>query len=229
MTSAIGLQRLLQRSNDIALNNEPLWTLLNNHTLGEGSKGFIVLLYQICKRDRCATYQVYIGGITRCGALQTTTSREAAISQSLDALPTEGEGAPQAGENGTPNALARSSANCGPTRSGAASTAAGWLGASARLPQHSEAQRGRLPIFARASGLLAAMFPVVEPVSPSVSSRPTSPCSSATWSWPHESPQRTLALLPYRQSPRAEPSSRSLSVPATQRHAPCSRDARLDR
>ena len=136
---------------------------------------------------------------------------------------------PQAGENGTPNALARSSAICGPTRSGAASTAAGWLGASARLPQHSEAQRGRLPIFARASGLLAAMFPVVEPVSPSVSSRPTSPCSSATWSWPHESPQRTLALLPYRQSPRAEPSSRSLSVPATQRHAPCSRDARLDR
>ena len=57
MTSAIGLQRLLQRSNDIALNNEPLWTLLNNHTLGEGSKGFIVLLYQICKRDRPSDHQ----------------------------------------------------------------------------------------------------------------------------------------------------------------------------
>ena len=28
-----------------------------NHTLGEGSKGFIVLLYQICERDRLACYK----------------------------------------------------------------------------------------------------------------------------------------------------------------------------
>jgi hypothetical protein len=31
---------------------------LYNHTLGEGSKGFIVLLYQICERDRPALHQV---------------------------------------------------------------------------------------------------------------------------------------------------------------------------
>ena len=61
MTSAIGLQRLLQRSNDIALNNEPLWTLLNNHTLGEGSKGFIVLLYQIYEFEKPASYRGFMG------------------------------------------------------------------------------------------------------------------------------------------------------------------------
>ena len=30
---------------------------LYNHTLGEGSKGFIVLLYQICETDRLACYK----------------------------------------------------------------------------------------------------------------------------------------------------------------------------
>ena len=33
-----------------------------NHTLGEGSKGFIVLLYQICERDRAFGYDPFYLG-----------------------------------------------------------------------------------------------------------------------------------------------------------------------
>jgi hypothetical protein len=41
-------------------NDESLWILPLQSHVGEGSKGFIVLLYQICERDRVPPYEIHI-------------------------------------------------------------------------------------------------------------------------------------------------------------------------